>query len=105
MIQHRKISPQIALAVARNSLIQSFGLMASLLWAMMNADEFLFNGVMTFMRSSAKDAMMERLAELIKTANSDSGPQELSINGQTLQAIQTILNENLDRNLNILKYH
>jgi hypothetical protein len=33
MIQHRKISPQIALAVARNSLVQSFGLMASLLWA------------------------------------------------------------------------
>ena len=33
MIQHRKISPQIALAVARNSLVQSSGLMASLLCA------------------------------------------------------------------------
>ena len=33
LIQQRNISPKLALALVRNSLIQCFGLMSSLLWA------------------------------------------------------------------------
>ena len=33
LIQQRNISPKLALALVRNSLVQSFGLMSSLLWA------------------------------------------------------------------------
>jgi hypothetical protein len=33
VIQQRNISPKLALALVRNSLVQSFGLMSSLLWA------------------------------------------------------------------------
>ena len=33
LIQQRNMSPQLALALVRNSLVQCFGLMSSLLWA------------------------------------------------------------------------
>ena len=33
LIQQRNISPKLALALVRNSLVQCFGLMSSLLWA------------------------------------------------------------------------